>query len=89
MLHSNFIIVYYWIKCPVADVWNVLKFKSDNFCQHISQIFCEIAPGWMLFSIGSGNGLVSSGNKLLFEALLTKSFRRYMASLAANELTMQ
>ena len=47
----------------------------------ILSISCEIAPRWMpqdliwwLVNIGSGNGLVPSGNKPLPEPMLTKIF---------------
>ena len=62
---------------------------TDGWC-----ISCEIALiGMSLdfaddqsWNIGSGNGLVPSGNKPLPEPMLTQISRRHIASLGHNEL---
>ena len=43
-------------------------------------------PYWWSVNIGSGNGLVPSGNKPLPEPMLTKIFVDHMVSLGPNEL---
>ena len=71
------------------------------FCKYIWRIFCNIAQEWVQIiwvNIGSGNGLMPSGNKPLPEPTLTDIFitwtnvDRYLychiASLRINELNL-
>ena len=58
-------------------------------------ISCEVALIWMSLglhwwsvNIGSGNGLVPSGNKPLPEPMLTQISCRHLASLGPNELIL-
>ena len=71
----------YHIVRSLIDPWEMrLKLVIFKLTSRIDilSIYFEIAlrwrPHWSLVNIGSGNGLIPSGNKLLPEPMLTKFY---------------
>ena len=68
------------MECSCKD--KLLLSKLTSVIEYVLTTSCEISlngipPKWWLVSIGSGNGLVSSGNKSLPEPMWTRSMLPY------------
>ena len=50
--------------------WILVQFLLNCFQEHATE------PYWLLVNIGSGNGLVPSGNKPLPDPMLTQIYRK-------------
>ena len=73
---------------PLRDVFVILKVQSPNTCygsihEHFWWNCCQVSTtehlSWLV-NFGSGNGLVSSGNKPLPETMLNPHLSHHMAS---------
>ena len=61
------------------ETWDILSIQV-----YYSKMNAK-GPHWLYIDIGSGNGLLPSGNKPLSEPMLTEIYV-YIASLGHNEL---